>query len=83
MDYVVIKVNATDKDIGDNAKIKFSLVHGGDNRFSIDENTGFIRTSMKLDRETKSRYSVSFFCDKIRCIAQKLIKHEYSVSFNI
>ena len=62
---MVTKINATDNDIGDNAKIKFFLVHGGDNRFSINENTGIIRTSMKLDRETKSRYSVSFFVSDI------------------
>ena len=54
-------MNATDRDIGDNAKISFFLVHGGDNKFSIDEETGVIKTLMKLDREAKSRYSVSFF----------------------
>ena len=57
---MVIKLNATDNDIGDNGKIKFFLVHGGDNKFSIDESTGVIKTSMKLDREATSHYSVSF-----------------------
>ena len=52
-------MNATDSDIGDNSKISFSLVHGGDSKFSIDEKTGVIETLMKLDREVKSSYSVS------------------------
>ena len=34
-------------------------MHGGDNKFTIDQNTGLLKTSMNLDREIKSHYSVS------------------------
>lgn len=54
----ILKLNATDGDVGENAKITFSLVHGGDNRFSIDENLGVLTTYTNVDREVKSFYSV-------------------------
>ena len=56
----LVKINATDKDIGNNAVLKFSLMHGTDGKFSIDALTGEISTVSYLDRETKSSYSVSF-----------------------
>ena len=52
-------VNATDKDIGDNAKISFSIVHGSDGKFGINETTGVVYVAQNLDREKQDRYTVS------------------------
>lgn len=46
-----ISVKAHDGDRGINNPIKYSISSGGDNHFSINENTGIITTTMKLDRE--------------------------------
>ncbi|XP_068723113.1 protocadherin Fat 4-like isoform X1 [Montipora capricornis] len=54
----VLRVSATDSDLGSNAVISYGL-EGGDNKFTIDANTGDIRTSSSpLDREEKGRYQL-------------------------
>ncbi|XP_006824531.1 cadherin EGF LAG seven-pass G-type receptor 2 [Saccoglossus kowalevskii] len=52
----VVVVHATDGDVGENARITYSM----DNipEFEIDEDTGAILTKMELDRETKLSYTL-------------------------
>ena len=55
----VIKVNATDKDTGANARISYNITWCNDmSAFIIEENTGTIRTNKKLDRENISSYVI-------------------------
>ena len=52
---IVLKVNATDRDLGVNAKLKYSITKGNDeNKFNIDPNTGELRVNGDIDRETTS-----------------------------
>ena len=53
-------MTATDADAGVNSQIKYSIT-GGDNsnHFSIDEDSGFIDTAVKLDFETKQSYTLT------------------------
>lgn len=56
----IIKVAATDKDIGTNAKIYYSIINSDpNNEFSIDKNTGVISAIVPLDYETKKSYKLS------------------------
>ena len=50
-------MKATDADDGENSKIKYSLT-GGDNNnhFSIDQDSGLIKTATQLDYESKKSY---------------------------
>ena len=49
---------AQDADIGSNAAISYSIISGNDGHFTIDPNTGLIRTSGQLDREIVAMYSL-------------------------
>ena len=49
-------MNATERDTGTGAAIRYRIAAGGANRFEIDEVTGLIETSAVLDREDISRY---------------------------
>lgn len=53
----VFRVQASDSDLGDNAKISYSLANNSP--FSIEADTGIIRTAAKLDRETTSSYTLT------------------------
>ncbi|ELT87522.1 hypothetical protein CAPTEDRAFT_92665, partial [Capitella teleta] len=56
---VVLRINATDKDLGDNAKIfTYSILpsHTSTNTFTIDRHTGRITNTKILDREAQSVY---------------------------
>ena len=54
-----MRVQAEDLDEGDNAALTYFIPQGiADGLFSVDE-SGMIRTTGKLDREQKSRYSFS------------------------
>lgn len=53
---LVATVEATDKDIGENAIISYKITSGESNKFTIDSKTGVITTSEKLDREVASSY---------------------------
>ncbi|KAK3739519.1 hypothetical protein QZH41_016191, partial [Actinostola sp. cb2023] len=57
----VFQVNAKDRDLGKNAQISYSLVQRSA-AFSIEPQTGIIRTTVKLDRESTSSYT-------LQCIA--------------
>lgn len=52
----VFQVQASDSDLGNNAKISYTLSQGS---FSIDATTGIIRTTAKLDRETTPSYTLT------------------------
>ncbi|OON15548.1 cadherin domain protein, partial [Opisthorchis viverrini] len=54
--YFVLQLNASDKDVGENGKISYSLSSEPeeDGLFTIDQDSGIIRTTGKLDRELNS-----------------------------
>ncbi|XP_057655100.1 cadherin-related tumor suppressor [Diorhabda carinulata] len=52
----VLSPIATDKDIGLNGKIRYSLLGDKVERFKVDYNTGVITTAVSLDREEISSY---------------------------
>ncbi|XP_078366665.1 protocadherin Fat 4-like [Oculina patagonica] len=55
----VLRVSATDPDLGNNARITYTL-EGSDGKFTVDANTGDIRTGpLSLDREEKSVYQMT------------------------
>ncbi|XP_064606055.1 LOW QUALITY PROTEIN: cadherin EGF LAG seven-pass G-type receptor 2-like [Liolophura sinensis] len=53
---VLIKVFALDNDVGENARVTYSISGEGSQVFSIDANTGEIRTRLPLNRETTAGY---------------------------
>ncbi|CAK1540749.1 unnamed protein product [Leptosia nina] len=56
---VIHTVSATDKDIGANGVITYSITSGNNgNKFTIDSTTGKL-TAKTLDRETQSRYELT------------------------
>ncbi|KAK3720930.1 hypothetical protein QZH41_014537, partial [Actinostola sp. cb2023] len=57
--YDVIKVEASDSDIGQNANVTYAIISGNvGNVFTINKRTGQITISAALDRETMSRYEL-------------------------
>lgn len=50
-DTIILQPKALDKDIGNNAKIRYSLLGDKSERFKIDPVTGIISTNASLDRE--------------------------------
>ncbi len=58
LDMFIIKVNATDEDIGGNAAIKYELVNGEDKKLlHVDPITGKITTKVAFDYEKQTEYS--------------------------
>lgn len=58
----VIRVEATDKDSGTNADLKYSILQGADNdKFLINENSGVITTNTTLDHEGKKTYELKVY----------------------
>ncbi|XP_060647453.1 protein dachsous isoform X2 [Drosophila nasuta] len=59
----VVRIRAIDRDNGQNASINYSLLKGRDSDghglFSIDANTGVIRTRVMLDHEERSIYRLA------------------------
>ncbi|XP_077578530.1 protocadherin Fat 3a isoform X2 [Stigmatopora nigra] len=53
---VLLRVGATDKDVGISSWIQYSLQGPGSHDFSIDPDTGAIKTSVALDREVTPNY---------------------------
>ncbi|XP_013177912.1 PREDICTED: cadherin-related tumor suppressor [Papilio xuthus] len=53
---VILEPKAIDKDIGNNAKIRYSLLGEKSERFIIDPTTGIISTNVSLDREDWDTY---------------------------
>ncbi|XP_071055461.1 cadherin-87A [Onthophagus taurus] len=61
--YLVLTVKAFDKDIGENGRLTYHLRVNDENvqeteEFSIDEETGELRSKKYLDREVKGRYEL-------------------------
>lgn len=55
--YTVVQLFATDKDVGSNAGIRYTITNGDDNLdFSIADDAGLIRVAKYLNYERKSRY---------------------------
>ena len=59
--YLYLQVTATDQDRGANAEITYGIEtnENANLPFTITPTTGEIRTSGRLDRETKSSYEIS------------------------
>ena len=55
----VLQIRATDADIGDAGEIRYFITQGSDQRFEIDERTGWITTTRKLDKSIKSVFRIS------------------------
>ena len=54
---MVIQVVATDMDADENGRVKYNITSGNDdNRFVIDESTGWIRVRADLDHETRAEH---------------------------
>ncbi len=51
----ILQVNATDRDKGDNGKVKFSLGHGAGDQFLINPITGVIRANAVFDYEQQEQ----------------------------
>ncbi|EMP24712.1 Protocadherin Fat 2 [Chelonia mydas] len=52
----ILKISATDSDVGSNAQITYSLHGPGAEEFRLDPQTGELTTSAPLDREQKPTY---------------------------
>ena len=55
---VIARVSAQDSDSGSNADIKYHIQKGGFDDFEIDEITGAVRVSSKLDYDAHKNYSI-------------------------
>lgn len=53
----ITKVSATDADQGSNAVVTYQLSHSVLNEFSIEPNTGIIKSRISFDRENRTLYS--------------------------
>nr|CAD7573732.1 unnamed protein product [Timema californicum] len=61
--YLVMTVKAVDKDAGDNGRVSYHLKVGNENQqeteeFSINHDTGELRTKIILDREIRAKYEL-------------------------
>ena len=56
---IATKIHATDKDLGDNKKIKYSLMDSANNQFKIESLSGIVTLAKPLDRETKGVYNLT------------------------
>ncbi|KAM9318351.1 protocadherin Fat 3a isoform 2-T2 [Pholidichthys leucotaenia] len=56
VDSVLLNVGATDADVGINAWIQYSLHGPGSQDFSMDQDTGELKSSVPLDREVTPNY---------------------------
>uniref|UniRef100_A0A8C0H1Q3 FAT atypical cadherin 2 n=1 Tax=Chelonoidis abingdonii TaxID=106734 RepID=A0A8C0H1Q3_CHEAB len=54
--FFILKISATDSDVGSNAQITYSLHGPGAEEFRLDPQTGELTTSAPLDREQKPTY---------------------------
>lgn len=55
----VFQAQATDRDMGTNGKISYSLSQQG-SAFTIETSSGIVRTNTKLDRETTPGYTLEY-----------------------
>ena len=60
LDTQVVRVSATDADVGGNSKITFSIIEGDeDHAFAVDSATGQVSLVGSLDRETVPEYTLT------------------------
>lgn len=57
----VLQVLYSDADEPSNTRLRFYLTGNGADDFHLDENTGILKTSRRLDRETQSKYQLTAF----------------------
>lgn len=57
--YNVLQVEANDADELANSRLRFYLTGEGADDFILDKDTGHLKTSKKLDRETQSKYHLT------------------------
>lgn len=58
----IVRIMAQDEDTGANGRIRYLIPQGtADNMFSIDEDSGVIKTTAKLDREYKMTYQITAY----------------------
>ena len=57
----ITKISATDADIGQNARIKYSIHTEAQGDVAIDAKTGVIKAIRRFDRETISQYNFTVF----------------------
>ncbi|XP_043267899.1 fat-like cadherin-related tumor suppressor homolog isoform X3 [Venturia canescens] len=55
----VLTVLATDYDDEPNAKLRFYLTGDNNDKFTLDKDTGILKTVGQLDRETQAKYSLT------------------------
>uniref|UniRef100_A0A8C3XJ89 Protocadherin Fat 3 n=2 Tax=Chelydra serpentina TaxID=8475 RepID=A0A8C3XJ89_CHESE len=55
---VILKISATDADIGSNGQIRYSLFGPGNNKFFLDPESGELKTLALLDREKIPVYNL-------------------------
>lgn len=66
--YLILTVKAVDRDSGENGRVSYHLKVGNKNtqeteEFSIDQESGELRSKIILDREAKSKFEVKcYFC---------------------
>ncbi|XP_076316217.1 fat-like cadherin-related tumor suppressor homolog isoform X4 [Tachypleus tridentatus] len=60
---LITKVHATDKDLGVNRKISYSLVDSVNGNFTINNQTGIVRLHRPLDREKVAFYNLTVQCN--------------------
>lgn len=55
----VLTLQASDADLGENTRITYTLLSGGDHRFEVDGISGVVRVShLGVDREVASSYEL-------------------------
>lgn len=54
----VLNILATDVDDQENSKLRYILTGEGSEHFSLDKDTGYLKTVTHLDREAKSKYEL-------------------------
>ncbi|XP_064636324.1 cadherin-related tumor suppressor-like [Lineus longissimus] len=55
----VVQVTATDLDAGENGRILYSIVDGGEGKFTISSSTGWLTTTATLNKQQKSKYTIN------------------------
>ncbi|KAG9491170.1 hypothetical protein GDO78_006506 [Eleutherodactylus coqui] len=75
---LVLSIKAEDEDKGKDGEIRYSIKDGTDlSVFTIDEETGFIRTEAPLDREFASRYWLTICATDLGSIPLSSIAEVY------
>eukprot|EP00106_Octopus_bimaculoides_P021842 XP_014789284.1 PREDICTED: cadherin-related tumor suppressor-like [Octopus bimaculoides] len=61
---ILLRVTATDLDIGLNGMVRYFIIEGDDNQdFSLDQSSGLLRIQKQLDYERKKSYHIIIQCE--------------------